>query len=223
MDCSRGACFASLCALVLWTDRAIETVSVMSAIQPATRAAPSEAVKPGTHHVGAVLQLDVAAVPLAVARVASILAHRQCDVLTMDVAAPVDGLRRITIEVDTADEIKLQQLVKFLNRSTDVVKVVRLSDDKSHNRRGAFVAVAFPEGRLAEVVAIARAYSAEIVEADRTRCTVFAAAEPARVDSLVKALSGFTIRELVMAAPLRMSRPLRKGYTAVDRARTWGQ
>ncbi|TPQ15579.1 acetolactate synthase small subunit [Streptomyces sporangiiformans] len=169
------------------------------------------------------LQLDVVAVPLAVARVASILAHRQFEVLTMDVAAPVDGLRRITVEVDTADEIKLQQLVKFLNRSTDVVKVVRLSDDKSHNRRGAFVTVTFPEGRLAEVVAIARAYSAEIVEADRTRCTVFAAAEPARVDALVTALSGFTIREIVMAAPLRISRPLRKGYAAVDRTRTWGQ
>ncbi|TLS47990.1 acetolactate synthase small subunit [Streptomyces montanus] len=169
------------------------------------------------------LQLDVVAVPLAVARVASILAHRQFEVLTMEVAAPVDGLRRITVEVDTADEIKLQQLVKFLNRSPDVVKVVRLSDDKSHNRRGAFVTVTFPEGRLAEVVAIARAYSAEIVEADRTRCIVFAAAEPARVDALVTALSGFTIREIVMAAPLRISRPLRKGYAAVDRTRTWGQ
>ncbi|KAK1185546.1 hypothetical protein B7755_050185 [Streptomyces sp. NBS 14/10] len=78
------------------------------------------------------LRLDVVAAPLAVARVASILAHRQFDVITMDVAAPVDGLRRITIEVDTADEIKLQQLVKFLNRSPEVVKVVRLSDDRSH-------------------------------------------------------------------------------------------
>ena len=168
------------------------------------------------------LQLDVVAMPLTVARVASILAHRQFDVITMDVAAPVDGLRRITIEVDTADEIKLQQLVKFLNRSPEVVKVVRLSDDRSHNRRGAFVTVAFPEGRLPEALAIARAFYAEIVEAERTRCTVFAAAEPARVDALVKALSGFTIRELVTAPPLRISCPPRKRYTAVDRARTWG-
>ncbi|MGY0064361.1 acetolactate synthase small subunit [Streptomyces sp. LZ34] len=180
-------------------------------------------MKPGTHHGGAVLRLDAVATPLAVARVASILAHRQFDLVTMDVAAPVDGLRRITIEVDTADEIKLEQLVKFLNRSPDVVKVVRLSDDTSHNRRGAFVTVTFPEGRLVEAVAIARAFSAEIVEADRTRCTVFTAAEPARVDALVKALSGFTIRELVMAAPLRISRPLRKNCVAVDRARTWGR
>jgi len=161
--------------------------------------------------------------PLALTRVASIMAHRQFNVLTMDVAAPADGLRRITIEVDAPDEIKLEQLVKFLNRSPDVVKVVRLSDDTSHHRRGAFVAVTFPEGQLAEVFAIARAFSAEIVEADRTRCTVFTAAEPARVDALVKALSGFTIRELVMGAPLRMSRSLRKSYLAVDRAQTWGR
>ncbi|MFS7873447.1 acetolactate synthase small subunit [Streptomyces asiaticus] len=179
-------------------------------------------MKPGRHQAGAVLRLDVLATPLAVARIASILAHRQFDVVTMDIAAPVDGLRRITIEVDTADDIRLQQLVKFLNRSSDVVKVIRLSDDTSHNRRGAFVTVAFPEGRLAEAVAIARAFSAEIVEADRTRCTVFTAAEPARVDDLVKALSGFTIRELVTAAPLRIPRPLRKD-TAVDRGHTWGQ
>jgi acetolactate synthase I/III small subunit len=170
-----------------------------------------------------VLRLDVVAMPLAVARVASILAHRQFDVVTMDVAAPVDGVRRITVEVDTADEIKLQQLVKFLNRSPDVVKVVPLSDAKSHHRHGAFVTVAFPEGRLAEAIAIARAFSAEIVEADRTRCTVFAAAEPDRVDALVKALSAFTIRELVTAAPLRISRPPRKGYVTVDRAQPWGQ
>ncbi len=190
--------------------------------QPATHVAPSETVRPGSHQAGAVLRLDVLATPLAVARIASILAHRQFDVVTMDIAAPVDGMRRITIEVDTADDIRLQQLVKFLNRSSDVVKVIRLSDDMSHNRRGAFVTVAFPEGRLAEAVAIARAFSAEIVEADRTRCTVFTAAEPARVDDLVKALSGFTIRELVMAAPLRIARPLRK-RTAVDRGHTWGQ
>jgi acetolactate synthase-1/3 small subunit len=179
-------------------------------------------VKSGAQHAGAVLRLDVVAMPLAVARVASILAHRQFEVLTMEVAAPLDGLRTITIEVDTADEIRLEQLVKFLNRSPEVVKVVRLFDDRSHDRRGAFVAVAFPEGRLAEVVAIARAFSAEIVEADRTRCTVFTAGEPHRVDALVKALSGFTIRELVTAAPLRIARPSRKAYLAVDRAQTWG-
>jgi acetolactate synthase-1/3 small subunit len=180
-------------------------------------------VKPGAQHGGALLRLDVVAMPLAIARVAQILAHRQFDVLTMDVAAPVDGLRTITIEVDTADEIRLEQLVQFLNRSLEVVKVVRLSDDTSHSRRGAFVAVAFPEGRLAEAIAIARAYSAEIVEAGRTRCTVFTAGEPARVDALVTALSGFTIRELVTAPPLRIPRPSRKGCIGVDRARAWGQ
>lgn len=83
-------------------------------------------MKSGTRHGGAVLRLDVVATPLAVARVALIVAHRQFDVLTMDVAAPVDGLRRITIEVDTADEIRVRQLVRFLNRSLDVVRVVQV-------------------------------------------------------------------------------------------------
>ncbi|MFF7656088.1 hypothetical protein ACFZCY_40735 [Streptomyces sp. NPDC007983] len=79
---------------------------------------------PAATHSATLLRLDVVAVPLAVARVSLILAHRQFDVLTMDVAAPVDGLRRITIELDTADEIRVRQLVDFLNRSLDVVKVV---------------------------------------------------------------------------------------------------
>ncbi|MEU1942190.1 MULTISPECIES: ACT domain-containing protein [unclassified Streptomyces] len=88
-------------------------------------------MKPDTHHGGAVLRLDVVAMPLALARIASILAHRQFNVVTMDVAAPVDGLRRITIEVDTADELKLERLVKFLNRSPDVVKVAPASPSGS--------------------------------------------------------------------------------------------
>ncbi|MEU0844614.1 ACT domain-containing protein [Streptomyces sp. NPDC005962] len=71
------------------------------------------------------LRIDAVAMPLAVARIALILAHRQFDVRTMDVAAPVDGLRRITIEVATADEIRVRQLLAFLNRSPDVVRVVR--------------------------------------------------------------------------------------------------
>ncbi|MFI8790442.1 hypothetical protein [Streptomyces sp. NPDC055105] len=50
------------------------------------------------------------------------------------------------------------------------------------------------------------------MDADRTRCTVFAAAEPARVDALVKALSGFTVRDLVMTSPLRIPRVPRKGH-----------
>ncbi|MFE5176354.1 acetolactate synthase small subunit [Streptomyces sp. NPDC056634] len=158
------------------------------------------------------LRIDVVAMPLAITRVASIMAQRQFDVVTMDVAAPVDGLRRITVEVDTADEIRLGRLVKFLNRAPDVVKVVHLSDERSHTRREVFVTVTFPEGRLADAVAIAQAFSAEIVDADRTRCTVFAAAEPARVDALVKALSGFTVRDLVMASPLRIACVSRKGH-----------
>ncbi|MEW2400731.1 acetolactate synthase small subunit [Streptomyces sp. NPDC046862] len=97
-----------------------------AAIQAATRPALVDVVTSGAHRAGAVLRLDVVAVPLAVARIAAVLAHRRFDVLTMDVAAPVDGSRRITIQVDTADEVRLEQLVKFLNRSLDVVKVVRL-------------------------------------------------------------------------------------------------
>ncbi|GAA1251133.1 ACT domain-containing protein [Streptomyces javensis] len=83
-------------------------------------------MRPGGHRAGAVLRLDALATPLAVARIASILAHRQFDVVTMDIAAPIDGVRRITIEVDTTDDIRLRQLSKFLNRSSDVVEVIRL-------------------------------------------------------------------------------------------------
>ncbi|MFC9501414.1 acetolactate synthase small subunit [Streptomyces sp. NPDC056982] len=166
----------------------------------------------GAHELGAVLRIDVVAMPLAITRVASIMAQRQFDVVTMDVAAPVDGLRRITVEVDTADEIRLGRLVKFLNRSPDVVKVIHLADEQSHTRREVFATITFPEGRLADAVAVAQAFSAEIVDADRTRCTVFAAAEPARVDALVKALSGFTVRDLVMTSPLRIPRVSRKGH-----------
>ncbi|NEW70860.1 ACT domain-containing protein [Streptomyces rhizosphaericus] len=84
-------------------------------------------MKPGRHPAGAVLRLDALATPLAVARIASILAHRRFDVVTMDIAAPVDGVRRITIEVDTTDDIRLRQLGNFLNRSSDVVEVFRLT------------------------------------------------------------------------------------------------
>ncbi|MFB6851040.1 ACT domain-containing protein [Streptomyces sp. NPDC056121] len=93
------------------------------------------------------LRIDVVAMPLAITRVASIMAQRQFDVVTMDVAAPVDGLRRITVEVDTADEIRLDRLVKFLNRSPDVVKVVHLSDERSHTRREVFVTATGGEGQ----------------------------------------------------------------------------
>ena len=95
---------------------------------------PADVVTRGAHQPGAVLRIDIAATPLAIARIASIMAQRQFGVLTMDVAAPVDGLRRITVEVDTVDEIRLGRLVKFLNRSPDVVKVVHLLDEKSHPR-----------------------------------------------------------------------------------------
>lgn len=73
------------------------------------------------------LRLDALATPLAVARIASILAHRRFDVVTMDIAAPVDGMRSIIIEVDTTDDIRLRQLGNFLNRSSDVVEVFRLT------------------------------------------------------------------------------------------------
>ncbi|MGW2082821.1 hypothetical protein ACWCOW_38990 [Streptomyces sp. NPDC001939] len=131
------------------------------------------------------LRIDVVAMPLAITRVASIMAQRQFDVVTMDVAAPVDGLRRITVEVDTADEIRLDRLVKFLNRSPDVVKVVHLSDERSHTRREVFGTVTFPEGRLAELETVPRSGTATGGEGQNPR--------PSGIATIMLTLAGLSL------------------------------
>jgi acetolactate synthase small subunit len=71
-----------------------------------------------------VLWLDVVATSHVLARITSIMAKRRFEVITMEIAEPADGQRRITMEVEVADDFELQKLIKFLNQSPDVVKVV---------------------------------------------------------------------------------------------------
>lgn len=157
----------------------------------------------------AVLRLDVNETPYAIARVTTILTARRFDVLTLDVGAPAGGRRRMTVELAAGDDLEVRRAVKYLHRSPDVLKVVHLPDEESHARRAAFVVIDAPAHRLPEVVTVAQAMSAEIVEAGHGRCTLFLAAEPDRVAELVTALGDFPVRDVVLSAPVR-TRTLRR-------------
>jgi acetolactate synthase-1/3 small subunit len=191
-------------------------VALAAASRPA--AAPAPDLDAATADV-AVLRIDVLDTPRALARLTSIMALRQAEVVTMEVSAPADGTRRVTVEGAGADDLRIQQLVKFLNRCADVLKVARVLDHRAHQRRAAFVKLGTAPEELGTVVGIATALGAEVVEADEIGCTLFIAAEPTRVSALLRAVDAFGVREVVTGAPLRTATSAHAGQTPRLRAR----
>jgi acetolactate synthase-1/3 small subunit len=98
-----------------------------------------------------------------------------------------------------------------------VLKVVALADEGCHTRSAAFVTVGFFPGQLTQIMAIAVALSAELVDVDQAACTLFIAAEPTTVGSLLRALGGFDIRDVVTTPPLRLRKSRLAGHDAGKR------
>lgn len=93
---------------------------VTAAVQPPRSLTPTDTRCSGAR---ATLDLNVVATPEVVLRVASILARRHCEVVTMRVDKQRQGRRRINVEVACAGSVGPQSLARFLAQSADVLDV----------------------------------------------------------------------------------------------------
>lgn len=157
--------------------------------------------------------------PRALARLALVLAHRQVELIGLAASGSVDGFAAVSVEVDVADDAELARIVKFLNRCVDVVKVVHLDQDLTHQREAVLVKLACPPADRGAVIDLAVSLSAEVIEVSPTTVTVFRSDTPQRIATLLDVLHTIGIREVSRSASFGILRGSRTVTTAARHAR----
>lgn len=107
------------------------------------------------------------------AKISGLLAGKSYNLDTLTVGATEDPtVSRITIGL-TIDDITYEQVIKQLNRSVVVIKVMDFSDVPIHKKELLFIKVSScSEKDKAEIFRIAQAFSLEIIDYDKSHVMV---------------------------------------------------
>lgn len=116
-----------------------------------------------------------------------------------------EGVNRITLVVD-ADEVRIEQITKQLNKLIPVLKVVRLDDDTSISRAIMLVKVKADNTNRPQVVDAAKIFRARVVDVAPESVVIEATGQPAKLRALLEVLEPFGIREMMQSGLIAMNR-----------------
>ena len=104
------------------------------------------------------------------------------------------------------DEAILEQVRKQLSKVIDTIKVVRFADGDHVEREMALVKVSSSKRGRAEVLEVAHACHADIVDVGDTFITLSAAGTPDQVRTFIELLRPFGVVEMARSGPVAVSR-----------------
>lgn len=160
----------------------------------------------GDHEASRILTIVLARRPQALLNLSQVLVHRQVNVVSMMMTTGQDGYRIVSVEIDVEQPDDFDRTVKFLNRCVDVIKVVALDTDTAHHRQAVLVKVVTNPQTRGQVVDVARAFAAEIVDVSLATTTLFCAAHPMRIRQLLDVLEPLSVKEVSSSGVLAMLR-----------------
>lgn len=139
--------------------------------------------------------------PSVPSRVCSLLAQRSVEFSSIQMTreTSMSGWV-IQVVVHVKDEPELHLLITRLNRLVDVVNVIEVDAQEHYARQSAFVRLSRIPSDLTDLVGIASAYSAEILEVMSTTAVLHLAASPAVCAEFLSALEPYSVVEVVRGA-----------------------
>ena len=117
----------------------------------------------------------------------------------------VSHLSRVTIIVNGSTAI-VEQVRKQLDKLVDVVKVSDISGDNITIRELALIKVRATSATRSEIIEIADIFRANIVDVASDSLTIEITGDEDKVDSMLKLLRGFGIREIARTGRVAMVR-----------------
>ena len=142
----------------------------------------------------------------ALSRVAGLFSARGYNIESLSVAPTDDpSLSRMTLVTSGTDEI-IEQICKQLNKLVDVVKLVDLTGDKRVEMELVLIKVRAEDKARDEVKRIVDIFFGQIVDMTETTYTMAVTGDSEKIDALLKALSSFTILEVVRSGLLGIER-----------------
>lgn len=142
----------------------------------------------------------------ALSRVAGLFSARGYNIESLTVAPTDDpSLSRMTLVTSGTDEI-IEQICKQLNKLVDVVKLVDLTDDKNVEMELMLIKVHAEDKARDEIKRIVDIFFGQIVDMTATTYTMAVTGDSDKIEALLKALSDFSILEVVRSGLLGIER-----------------
>ncbi|QGU07160.1 Acetolactate synthase small subunit [Corynebacterium occultum] len=156
-----------------------------------------------TRNILSVLVQDIEGI---ISRVSGMFTRRGFNLVSL-VSAKTDteGINRITIVVD-ADELRIEQITKQLNKIIPVLKVVRLDEDTTIARALMLVKVAADANNRPQIVDAANIFRARVVDVAQESVVIEATGTPGKLRALLDVLEPFGIRELIQSGQIALNR-----------------
>ena len=139
-------------------------------------------------------------------RVASLFRRRGFNIESIAVGhSESPGISRMTIVVDGANTA-VEQVRKQLDKLVEVIKVTDITAENLVSRELALVKVLTTPTTRSEIIEIVDLFRAKIVDVASDSLVVEATGDEQKIDSLVRLLRGFGIKELARTGRLGMTR-----------------
>ncbi len=144
--------------------------------------------------------------PGVLTRMASLFRRRGYNIESIAVGhSEIPDLSRMTIVVNGTDNL-LEQVRKQLSKVVDVVKVVDVTGDNITARELALIKVKATSTTRSEIIEIVDIFRAKIVDVAPDSLTIEITGDEEKVDSLLKLLRNFGIREIARTGRIAMLR-----------------
>ena len=154
--------------------------------------------------------------PGVLTRVAGMFRRRGFNISSLAVGhSELPNLSRMTFVVHGDDGV-LEQVMKQLYKLIDVVRVSDISKESMVSRELALIKVKASAANRSEIIQIVDIFRANIVDVAADTMIIEATGDEEKIDSLVRLLKGFGIREMMRTGRVAMERgPAHTGGTAL--------
>ena len=151
-------------------------------------------------------------------RMASLFRRRGFNIESIAVGhSEVPNLSRMTIIVNGSTAM-VEQVRKQVDKLVDVVKVSDITGDNITVRELALIKVRATSATRSEIIEIADIFRANIVDVASNSLTIEITGDEDKVDSMLKLLRGFGIREIARTGRVAMVRGNLRAVSAEEKA-----
>ncbi|MDC3412717.1 acetolactate synthase small subunit [Aquibacillus sp. 3ASR75-11] len=130
-------------------------------------------------------------------RVTGLLQKRQFNIESISVGrTETEGVSRMTFVVEVADNQKLEQLMKQLNKQVDVLKVSDITDKAIVARELALIKVMSNGQVRNEIQGMIEPFRASVIDISKDSLTVQVTGKTDKIEALIDLLRPYGIKEL---------------------------
>lgn len=130
-------------------------------------------------------------------RVTGMLAKRGFNIESITVgASEAEGISKMTIVVDIANDKISEQLTKQLHKQIDILKVDDITDSKIVSRELALIKVGANSTSRSEIQSIIEPFRARVLDVSKNSLIIEVTGKPDKVDALIELLTPYGLKDL---------------------------